>query len=446
MKKFLSLLIVLMLFSSTSVSIISEAATMNFSDLPENHWAYSYVEYMVENNIVSGYPDGTFRPNEAFSRAAFATLLYKTFELEPTTSPVDFVDLPSDHWAYTYIQSSLTYLTYFEYESGIYFEPNEYSVREDVAVAMVIAAGVDEIMTPDLSYLDDFTDADDISPELKEYVALAVEVGIMKGSGTEFNPQKALTRAEACTVFAKYAMDIADQLAEEKAAQPIKKVVGAKSDDSADTSIDTSDNNTELPKAVTEDAKTDTEDAAIITSSEPDGGYYRFKESIVTKTGAYWNTDTEWKKATDIKDGEVVMNLYDPDFDRGHTSGQGFDITAVAKWTNLPEYIIPNETYNIGLQLDLTHNHNPEKAFVEFTLSGYKVTLNDENTLISGLFLKDANGTNFISAGEPDDPDSVGGSLNLIYEAPGPASTDNIGIKFMSNEVFEYLYIYEWVE
>lgn len=438
MKKFLSLLIIFMLLSSSFAGVISEGASMNFSDLPEDHWAYPYVEYMVDNGIVSGYPDGTFKPNEPFSRAAFATLLYKTFELEPTTSPVDFVDLPSDHWAYTYIQSSLIYLTYFEYESGIYFEPNEYSVREDVAVAMVIAAGVDEIMTPDLSYLDAFTDADDISPELKEYVALAVEVGIMKGSGTEFKPQQALTRAEACTVFAKYAMDIADQLAEEKASQPVKKVIGAKSD--------TSDNIIEAVDPVTEDTNTNTEDTSTTIASEPDGGYYRFKESVVTATGAYWNTDTEWKKATDIKDGEVVMNLYDPDFDRGHTSGQGFDITAVAKWSNLPEYIIPNETYNIGLQLDLTHNHNPEKAFVEFTLSGYKVTLNDENTLISGLFLKDANGTNFISAGEPDDPDSVGGSLSLIYEAPGPGSTDNIGIKFMGNEVFEYLYIYEWVE
>jgi hypothetical protein len=165
---------------------------------------------MIENDLISPYQDGSFRPDEPVSRAVFAALLYNTFNLEANNSLVEFEDLPITHWAYPYVQGSLPFLTYYEYETGLYYNPNGDTVREDLVIAMVIASGVGELYEPDYSVLKEFKDAEDISPELIDFVTLAVQTNLMSGSEGRFNPQKPLTRAEACTVLAKYLLDFSN--------------------------------------------------------------------------------------------------------------------------------------------------------------------------------------------------------------------------------------------
>lgn len=407
MKRLFSMLIILTLVVGLlgGGSVFAEDA-LEFSDLPDTHWSYPYVKYMVDNGIVTGYPDGTFRPNDPFSRAAFATLLYKSFNLTPATDIVIYNDLPETHWAYTYIQGARQFLTYYDMDDGYYFEPTEHSVREDVAVAMVIAAGIDELYAPDHNFITSFNDYDDISPQLRDYVALAVELGIMKGSGTEFNPQAPLSRAEACTVFAKYAMDVKDQL-------KLK-------------------------------IKTNNIEAIIAPTSHR--ARYILKEIIPTEKGAYYNTELNYKKVIEHKDGEAIVQIYDHDFDRGNTPQTGYDVRGVIKWSGIPQEIIPNESYTINLSLELTKNHNPEEAYIEILTSAFDLYLNDDNSAYYGVFILDNEGYGQLSAGLPEDGSyTQGGSLNLVYKAPD-AGIDRIAIKIESGDGFEYLYIYEWVE
>jgi hypothetical protein len=46
----------------------------SFTDVPPGDWAYSYVETAVQHTIVTGYPDGTFRPAEPVSRAQLSKM------------------------------------------------------------------------------------------------------------------------------------------------------------------------------------------------------------------------------------------------------------------------------------------------------------------------------------------------------------------------------------
>ncbi len=46
-----------------------------FSDVPFGHWAADYVNTLVANELVAGYPDGSFKPNKTITRAEFVTLL-----------------------------------------------------------------------------------------------------------------------------------------------------------------------------------------------------------------------------------------------------------------------------------------------------------------------------------------------------------------------------------
>ena len=178
--------------------------TSDFRDLPASHWAYGSIMEMVELGILAGYADGTFKPNSTISRAEFSKILVLSLKL-PTTSPVTpaFSDVPSNHWAYGVIESAKPYLTGYRSSSGVMnFEPNEVAVREDVAVAIVKAKGLAN-SSANLGLLNRFSDQHQISNALRNHVAIAVDQGYMSGTNIGFEPQKPLTRAEACALLSR---------------------------------------------------------------------------------------------------------------------------------------------------------------------------------------------------------------------------------------------------
>ena len=56
-----------------------------FPDVPLTFWAYKYVEYAVDQDVVQGYPDGTYRPFEAVDRGQMAVYVWRGF-VAPTGS------------------------------------------------------------------------------------------------------------------------------------------------------------------------------------------------------------------------------------------------------------------------------------------------------------------------------------------------------------------------
>lgn len=55
--------------------LVKENMSMKFKDVPETHWAYEAIEELSEMGIINGYEDGTFKPDEAVTRAELATML-----------------------------------------------------------------------------------------------------------------------------------------------------------------------------------------------------------------------------------------------------------------------------------------------------------------------------------------------------------------------------------
>jgi hypothetical protein len=56
--------VVILLVSLIPIQGLAEEKTIIFSDLGTNHWAYDEVYELVEQGVINGHPDGTFRPNE----------------------------------------------------------------------------------------------------------------------------------------------------------------------------------------------------------------------------------------------------------------------------------------------------------------------------------------------------------------------------------------------
>ena len=200
--------------NSTMGNSKKPAYSKSFNDLPKSHWAYQAVKEMAGKGIISGYSDGTFRPNGVVTRGEFAKMMVLALDL-PTYIPYPptFKDVSSDNWAYNYVESTRNYITSYNKSDGMYYKTNDKALREDVACALVKAKGLQyenyQYENSDVSKLNKlFSDANKITPNLKKYVLIAYENNIIKGySDNTFKPMGTLTRAEAAAMFYKISSD-----------------------------------------------------------------------------------------------------------------------------------------------------------------------------------------------------------------------------------------------
>ena len=218
-KKLISILVCAMLLICASVPAFATKGNGNsnnskpnsmfnskgFKDVKEDYWAYDNIMWMFQRNIIEGVGNGCFKPNGTVTRAEFAKMMVNTLDLQKYSPETpSFLDVKKNSWEYPYVESAKQYLTGFRTDAGDYFKPSQNAVREDMAVALVKALGYQN-ETPDESILNTFADAGKISPNLRKYVALSVEHGLIEGktgSGQPvFDPQGNLTRAEAATLL-----------------------------------------------------------------------------------------------------------------------------------------------------------------------------------------------------------------------------------------------------
>ncbi len=86
---------------------LTTPASPSFTDVPANHWAYTFVETVHAHNVIAGYPDGSFRPNNLVSRGEIAKMvtLAHSLPLYTPTSGNTFSDVPISNWAFTYAET-----------------------------------------------------------------------------------------------------------------------------------------------------------------------------------------------------------------------------------------------------------------------------------------------------------------------------------------------------
>ncbi len=81
-----------------------------FSDVSQSHWAKNYIGYGVQQGWVSGYSDGTFRPDNAVTRAECVTTVNSVLDRKVNVAAFSdirdikaYTDVNSEHWAYCHI-------------------------------------------------------------------------------------------------------------------------------------------------------------------------------------------------------------------------------------------------------------------------------------------------------------------------------------------------------
>jgi parallel beta-helix repeat protein len=175
-----------------------------FPDI-QNHWAKPFIEGLLDKGLISGFGDGTFKPNEKMTRAQYAALLVKAFDPEPKREAKNFLDVSDKSWAKDVIQKAYRggFLSGYP---GDMFRQGDNVERVQVLVSLVNGLELSEADTNALGFYDD---SDDIPEYGKEEVATATKKQIVVNHPDvkKLDPTKAATRGEVAAMVYQALVD-----------------------------------------------------------------------------------------------------------------------------------------------------------------------------------------------------------------------------------------------
>lgn len=164
-------------------------------------WARDDIEALAKMGAIIGYPDGTFKPNQAITRAEFATMLCKALGLEKAddASEMPYTDLDG-HWAEKYVDILHSHELLGAMD-GDDFEPDAQVTRSEIVSTLMDVLQVKDrfgalLEKVDSSFIDLTSD-----DSLFVYVEAAEKLGIIPiHFGVAFEPNRPVTRAEAAAM------------------------------------------------------------------------------------------------------------------------------------------------------------------------------------------------------------------------------------------------------
>ncbi|TBL70078.1 chitobiase/beta-hexosaminidase C-terminal domain-containing protein [Paenibacillus thalictri] len=177
-----------LIFSSLGVAFAAEEV----KDI-KGHWAETSLQTGIAKGYIQGYPDSTFKPDNAITRAEFVTVVNRAFGFTEKAE-VQAKDVDSKNWAYDQIAIALKAGYISGYSDGT-IKPGNVVSRQEVAVMLAKVLKLDTGKDADLSKFKDTAKLPDWS---KAAFGAVVSKGVFNGyeDGT-LGFEKSLTRAEA---------------------------------------------------------------------------------------------------------------------------------------------------------------------------------------------------------------------------------------------------------
>ena len=166
-----------------------------FTDVSPEHWAYSYISELTAKNIISGYQDGTFKPENSITRAELAKLLSIAFDLE-NENTIQYSDAIG-HWAEKHISD----LCNIASENSDNFRPDDFATREEVSVFI---AKIKPSLPMKSNKTTDFFDYFEINETSLPYIEYALNAEIIFGyEDNTFRPQETIKRSEVSAIICR---------------------------------------------------------------------------------------------------------------------------------------------------------------------------------------------------------------------------------------------------
>lgn len=174
-----------------SVPVYADATVTDIQD----HWAAKPIQSLAEREVINGYPDGTFKPDQAITRAELAKILSKALNYQPVAGD-KFPDIDG-HWAETYMNTLGERKIMNSFADGN-FQPertvNRAQFTTFIARALNLAKPEEQFGT---DWSASFVDVPNNHWAFR-YIELSNKFGLLPPEyKTQFRPEQAVTRAEA---------------------------------------------------------------------------------------------------------------------------------------------------------------------------------------------------------------------------------------------------------
>ena len=179
------------------MTVTKDLKVKAFIDVPEDYFAREAIGKLASLGIITGFPDGSFRPEKTVTRSQLALILVRTLGGKlPTIEQRFFHDLPADHWSASYIKAAVDLGLVKGYADGT-FRPNWPVKRAESVVVLSRFDLFPQITSSNIPYLD-------ILPD--HWAAGQIIIAKKRGMldfviGDFFMPQKELTRAEIAAML-----------------------------------------------------------------------------------------------------------------------------------------------------------------------------------------------------------------------------------------------------
>ena len=180
----------------------ANTAAVTFSDVGDKSTAVA-VESLRLLEVLDGYSDGTFRPNQNISRAQFAVMLYRYLKLDESKyadAALPFADLDNiPEYAIPAVKALYTegVISGAEKNGRLYFNPNNALTRAQAA-AMIGRTQAKGYALADLT----FTDSGKIPGYADYYIRTMAAQGVINGySDGSFKPHSNITRGQMAKIL-----------------------------------------------------------------------------------------------------------------------------------------------------------------------------------------------------------------------------------------------------
>ncbi len=185
-------------FVATKVST-SPLGPGNFRDV-SGHWAEIFISRLVDQDSISGFPDGTFRPQNNLTRAEYAALIAKSFDLPRKVAAGTWLkDVKSNFWAFNAIQKAAAMGFISGFGDGT-FRPQNNLTRIQAIVSLVSGLG---LVGGNSNLLLSYSDRVAIPSYATNALATATQQGLVVNypQTSRLEPMRDITRAEVAALI-----------------------------------------------------------------------------------------------------------------------------------------------------------------------------------------------------------------------------------------------------
>ncbi len=189
--------------NAASPALTEPGKPIAFADVPKEYWAAPFISALSAKGIISGFPDGTFKPNQPVTRAEFAVQVQKAFTKSDRSPTKSFADVPpGSKWSVAVDQAvKAGFMTGYPDRT---FRPEQDVSRTEAVISIVKGLEL-PVPTDPTAVLQPYADQQVVPSWARSLVAAAVQKRIFTGNPdtNQLMAEQPATRADIAALIYK---------------------------------------------------------------------------------------------------------------------------------------------------------------------------------------------------------------------------------------------------